>query len=51
MKRKEDIEQKFREIDKLFDKLSAKNKIQLENAQINQYMQNIRTLKMVYVHL
>ena len=30
----EKIEEKFREIDKLFDKLSAKNKVQLENAQI-----------------
>ena len=45
------VDQKFREIDKLFDKFSEKNHEQLSNAEIKQYMKNIRTLKMVYAHL
>ena len=45
------VDQKFREIDKLFDKFSEKIHEQLSNAEIKQYMKNIRSLKMVYAHL
>lgn len=47
----EKIEEKFREIDKLFDKLSAKNKVQLENAQIKPIHAKYPFAQMVYAHL